>query len=121
MMPDFEPRPTSPDLIAPAFDDGVPEVPPELGLRLQQLFVALEDYMNAPPEAMAKIARSCQTAVVEIGSTLRHAHWRRDDALLLLQECLSRLKHVQDAEDADARSTWLASQIPGWTVLGFGD
>jgi hypothetical protein len=120
-MPDFEPRPSSVDPVLPAFDDSVPEVPPELGQQLQQLFVALEDYMNAPPEATAKIARLCQSTVTEIGSTLRQAHWHRDDALLLLQECLSRLKHVEENEETDARTTWLASQIPGWTVLGFGD
>jgi hypothetical protein len=117
-MPQFEPRSAGLDPRTPSVDESAPEVPPQLGQLLQQLFVALEDYMNAPFQAMANVAsemeRECRRTVTEIGSTLRDAHWTTEDTLLLLSECLRRLKVDQHTPQLDARSTRLLAHFPQW-------
>ena len=113
-MPHFEPDRSSTNPIAPDYNSSAPEVPPELGRLLQQLFVVLEDYMNVPPRAMANIAVHCEQAVSEIGETLSRSHWSQDDTLLLLNECVRRLKTDQHVADVDARAALLTTYFPGW-------
>lgn len=100
-------------------DEEVPDVPPELSQLLQQLFVALEDYMNAPSGAMVNIAAGCRIAINQVARPLRDAHWTYRDTVLLLTECFRRLK-VDPCDgpsvfDLSRRTAWLAVRIPEWT------
>jgi len=114
-MSHFEPGIADADAVTYPFDGSAPEVPPQLGQLLQQLFVALEDYMSGAPEAMPNLQRSCQVAVSLVTEPLRQAHWAMADTLLLVRECIRRLKHDDpDALRAARRLTWLEAQLPDW-------
>jgi hypothetical protein len=113
-MRDFEPGLQNSGPIASAHGGSAPEVPLELGRLLQQLFVALEDYIIAPPESMPNISEECGQAMDDVGQRLIGAGWTIPDIVLLVDECVRRLP-IDDTDPVQHdRKLVLQGQVREW-------